>query len=186
MELDQIEHIKKRLKEGDTSSFTPLVNEYKGMVFSLAIKISRSVDDAEEISQDVFVKAFKSISTFRGDSKLSTWLYQITYHTALNYLRKKKVETTGMEMVEIEADGSVLNQIEREDRKKYLYKAMEYLSADERAVIDLFYIKEQTIEEVAKITRLSKSNVKVKLHRSKKKLYGILNQLLKNELNSLA
>ncbi|MBN4077563.1 RNA polymerase sigma factor [bacterium AH-315-C20] len=185
MELDAIEHIKKRLKEGDTSCFTPLVNEYKDLVYALALKISRSTQDAEEISQDTFVKAYKSFQTFRGDSKLSTWLYQITYFTAINHIRKKKVETTDFEYVEAEADDSVMDQIQKEDRRAFLEEAMNHLNPDERAVINLFYMEENSIEEVAKITRLTKSNVKVKLHRSKKKLYGILSQIMKNELNSL-
>jgi len=180
-----IEHIKKRLREGDTSCFTPLVNEFKDMVYAHALKISRSPVDAEEIAQDVFVKAYKSFNSFRGDSKLSTWLYQITYTTALNHLRKKKVETTEYTYVEAEADESVLAQIQKEDKKRFIEEALTHLKPSERAVIDLFYMQEQSIDEVVQITRLSKSNVKVLLHRSKKKLYGILGQLLKNELNSL-
>ncbi|MBN4071213.1 RNA polymerase sigma factor [Crocinitomix catalasitica] len=185
MELDAVEHIKKRLKEGDTSCFTPLVNEYKDLVYALALKISRSTEDAEEISQDTFIKAFKNLNTFRGDSKLSTWLYQITYFTAINHIRKKKVETTDFEHLEAEADESIMDQIQKEDRSVFLQEAMGHLKPDERAVINLFYMEENSIEEVAKITRLTKANVKVKLHRSKKKLYGILSQIMKNELNSL-
>jgi RNA polymerase sigma factor (sigma-70 family) len=185
VEPEKIEHIKKRLSEGDTSSFTPVVNEYKDLVYALALKISRSTEDAEEISQDTFIKAYKSFKSFRGDSKLSTWLYQITYFTAINHIRKKRVETTDFDYVEAEAKESVMNDIEKEDRKKFLEEAMGHLKPNERAVINLFYMEENSIEEVAKITSLSKANVKVMLHRSKKKLYGILNQLMKNELNSL-
>lgn len=185
--MDQIsvEHIKKRLREGDTSCFTPLVNDYKDLVYNLALKISRSPNDAEEIAQDVFVKAFKSFQRFRGQSKLSTWLYQITYTTALNHLRKKKVETVDQTYVEVEADEHILQDIQLADKKRYIEQALTHLKPSERGVIELFYLQEQSIEEVTQITQLSRSNVKVLLHRSKKKLYGILEQLLKNELNSL-
>ncbi|MCG8577981.1 MAG: sigma-70 family RNA polymerase sigma factor [Flavobacteriales bacterium] len=185
MEKERLEHIKKRLREGDSSCFTPLVNEYKDMVYALALKMCQSAEDAEEVAQDTFVKAYKGFGRFKGDSKLSTWLYQIAYFTAINHLRKKKVETTDVDISHVPQDDSVWSQIQEQDRKAYLDRAFELLKPEERAVINLFYLEEHSMDEISKITGLSVSNVKVKVHRSRKKLYGILQLLLKNEINSL-
>ena len=75
---------------GDASAFAYLVDTYKNMVFSLAYKMTKNKEEAEEVSQDTFIKAFKNLSNFKGDSKFSTWLYRICYHTTLDAIKKNK------------------------------------------------------------------------------------------------
>lgn len=186
MEQQEVLHIIKRVKNGDKNAFALLVDEYKDMVYSICFKLTRSAEDTEEISQDAFVKAYSSLSKFKGKAKFSTWLYQIAYFTTINFLRKNKIETTTDFEGEISAGApSVLTEIHAADRKAYINKAMNYLTVEERALITLFHLEEKTIQEIATITALSVSNVKVKLMRTRKKLYGILTVLLKKELHYL-
>ena len=83
-----------KVLQGDTSSYNYLVNNYKDMEYNLAIKIIRNHEDAEEVAQDSFVKAFQKLNSFKGESKFSTWLYTIVYRTAISKIRKKNIETT--------------------------------------------------------------------------------------------
>ena len=148
--------------------------------------MTHNTEDAEEIAQDSFVKAYKNIKQFKGKSKFSTWLYQITYFTAINVLRKKNPEVDDIYTdSENEVSYSVPDQLEHEDKQKLINNALQFLNPKERAVINLFYLQELDMLEVAEITKMSLSNVKVSVHRSRKKLYMIMNKLLKNELNSI-
>ncbi len=148
--------------------------------------MTQSPDDAQEIAQDTFVKAFQSLHRFKWQSKFSTWLYQIAYYSTINFLRKNKISTTSISDIDYEnADESILSSMQQTERKKYINAAFEKLMVDERAIVTLFYLEEHSIDEISEITKLSKPNVKVKLHRTRKKLYGILQDLLQNELHSL-
>lgn len=186
MDNQQILHIIDRVKKGDYDAFTHLVDTHKDMVYSLCFKMTMSTEDAEEIAQDAFLKAYQGLYKFKGNSKFSTWLYQITYYTIINFLRKKKMKTgSDFSEANLKSDASVLEEIQQSERKKYIDQTLEHLNPNERAIITLYYLDEQRIEEIALITKLSEANVKVKLHRTRKKMYGILQKLLKNELNSL-
>jgi RNA polymerase sigma factor (sigma-70 family) len=180
----EVNHIIQQFKTGDRTGFGELVAHYTSLVYALALKMADSTEDAEEITQDAFLKAYKGLAHFKGNSKFSTWLYQITYFTAINYLRKKKINTVDLSFDREDiAHENSLKKLEQADREKYLTNAMSFLKPDERAIITLFHLEENTIEEVAAITKLSPSNVKVKVHRTRKKLYGILKVLLKSEIN---
>lgn len=156
------------------------------MVYSICIKITSDPELAEEVAQDVFVKAYQALNKFKGKSKFSTWLYQIAYFTAINAVRKKKVEINDLsEVATLEGSESRFDHLESQERKELIQKAILHLKPDERGVITLYYLEEFSIEEVAKITRLSISNVKVKVHRSRKKLYSILEKMLQEEFKTL-
>ena len=86
---------------GDTNAFAYLVDNYKNMVFSLAFKMTKNREEAEEISQDTFIKAYKNLPKFKGDSKFSTWLYRIAYHTSLDNIKKNKNNNNTFEINEI-------------------------------------------------------------------------------------
>jgi len=178
--------IKRVIDMDDHAAFATLVDAHKNRVYNLCLKMTRSTENAEEVAQDTFLKAYQRIRTFKGQSKFSTWLYSITYYTCLNYLRKHTVEMVPLQNWdgEDESEGA-LATIQLNEQKIYLQKAFTYLSAEEVALITLFYIEAHSIEEIEVITRLSKSSVKVKLHRTRKKLYRILNTLLKEEVRSL-
>lgn len=164
-----------------------LVDRYKGMVFTLSHRILKNQLDAEEAAQDSFIKAFKALSSFRFDCKFSTWLYRICYNNAISKGRGYKpiqVEVDTRSDIPYEATNA-LDSLSAKDRNKYLSKAMEMLEPDESAILTLFYVDGNSINEIVSITDLSESNVKVKLHRGRKKLYSQLEVLLKEEVSML-
>ncbi|MFP4046252.1 MAG: RNA polymerase sigma factor [Bacteroidales bacterium] len=186
------EYYIERILNGDQSSYALLVERYKNMVFTIAIRMLKNHELAEEVSQDAFLKAYKSLKQFQKKSKFSTWLYRIVYNQCISELRKQKQNT--MSIDDESSSKSVLNiedtlnkteGLENEDRKYYIEKALSYLPEDDRMIITLFYQNEMTTEEIANIVNLSVSNVKVKLYRSRNKLYETLNSLLQNEISTL-
>lgn len=186
MKNQEILHIISLIKAGDANAYAQLVDAHKDMVYSLCLKMTNSNENAEEIAQDSFVKAYQGLHKFKGNAKFSTWLYQITYYTCINFLRKNKLVTTDVPSENFEdVSAEILDQIQQTERLNYISNAMAYLSPQERALITFFYLEERKIKEISIITKMSTANVKVKLHRTRKKLYGRLKLLLKNELNSL-
>jgi len=185
---DQI-YIEKVL-QGDSSSYSYLVDNYKNMVYTIALKIVKNPEDAEEVAQDSFVKAFKQLQSFKGNSKFSTWLYTIVYRTAISKIRKKKLEVTDIDEYVIEnhsIDFSFpqLDLLKVEEQKKYVTFAINTLPEIDALLITLFYLNENTFDEIIQITGLTKTNIKVRLFRARKKLYKELSKLLKTELKTI-
>ena len=174
-------YIEKILK-GETACFARLLERYSKQVFSLIVKIVGNREDAEELTQDAFVKAFQSLARFRGESSFSTWLYRIAYNLAISATRKKVLEVTPIDELILhdipdEPDDSYLN----DRRISCLNQALEQLPSDERAIILLFYKENKSVEEIVTITGLTASNVKTKLCRIRKKLYVLINRKYGNE-----
>ena len=185
---DQI-YIEKVL-QGDSSSYSYLVDNYKNMVYTIALKIVKNPEDAEEVAQDSFVKAFKQLQSFKGNSKFSTWLYTIVYRTAISKIRKKKLEVTDIDEYVIEnhsIDFSFpqLDLLKVGEQKKYVTFAINTLPEIDALLITLFYLNENTFDEIIQITGLTKTNIKVRLFRARKKLYKELSKLLKTELKTI-
>jgi len=183
---DDIFYIEKVIS-GEANYFSYIVEKYQNIVFSIALKVLKNREDAEEMAQESFIKAYKSLHTFKGNAKFSTWLYRITYNNCISQVRKKKLNTVSSDEVQIsdEVDEINLDGIPEENRAKYIKRALEKLPEDEYTLILLYYFEDQSIEEISKVTELSASNAKVKLHRARKKLYTILNELLKDELYTI-
>ncbi|MEZ5106141.1 MAG: RNA polymerase sigma factor [Draconibacterium sp.] len=183
---DDIFYIEK-VMSGEANYFSYLVEKYQNIVFSIAIKVLKNREDAEEMAQESFIKAYKSLHTFKGNAKFSTWLYRITYNNCISQVRKKKLNTVSSDDVQIsdEVDEINLDGIPEENRAKYIKMALERLPEDEYTLVLLYYFEDQSIEEISKVTQLSASNAKVKLHRARKKLYTILNEILKDELYTI-
>ena len=182
MQETQVKEQIKKVVSGDSHAYTDLVEGYKGLVYSICMKILNNQELAEEAAQDTFIKAFKNLKRFKGDSKFSTWLYQIAYFTAINASRKKKVEKVELNNLEVSLENDL---IEADDRKNILYHAINQLKPDEKAIITLYYLDEFTLEEVSEISKITVSNVKVKVHRIKKKLNSILENILSDELKDM-
>ena len=175
---------------GDTNAFAYLINKYKNMSYTVAIKIVKSHEDAEEVAQDSFLKAYEKLNTFKGNAKFSTWLYTIVYRNAITKIRKKKVTTTDIDdyVINNHCEGDDFPQLEalkNEEQQKYVREAIEKLSEKDALLITLFYMNDNSIEEIEQITGLSQSNIKVKLFRARKKLNLELSGLLKEELNTI-
>jgi len=170
------------MEKSSETFFTELLDRYERPVFSLILKIVRNREDAEELSQDVFMKIYRSLDKFRGESNISTWIYRIAWNTAISFTRVSKHESADIDdsIIENVSDSDVESEMERldsEERLSRLDKAMEQLQADERALILLFYMEEKTVAEVATITGLTVSNVKVKIFRIRQKLLVILQKM---------
>lgn len=165
-----------RVLRGETQLYAELVERYKNFVFTITLRFTSQREDAEEISQDVFVKAYRSLADFRGDSKFSTWLYTITNTTCITFLRKKKLETHSLdnekvfEAAEGLESGIKANQVEQKSRLQMVNQAIQMLSPDDARLITLFYKGEQSLDEIGQILGLDPNTVKVKLHRARARL----------------
>ena len=180
MKHDDI-HIIKEILGGKSEQFENILNRYSGQVFNLIAHIVPCKEDAEELTQDVFIKVFRLLSTFKEESSFSTWIYRIATNTAISATRKRKHDTLHLDDA---AYSNIPEEIidealdtDSEEQLQRLSDAIEMLRADERALITLYYINEKPIAEVASVLGLTASNVKIKLHRIRKKLYLILNDL---------
>jgi len=168
-----------KIQAGETECFSILLDRYSRSVFSLIVKIAGNREDAEELTQDVFLKVFRSLSSFQGNSLFSTWLYRIAYNVAISATRKKKEEWLAIEesmidnVSESETSGEI-EQLEKEEQLSRLERAIEQLLPDERALVLLFYMQEKQVDEIVAITGLSTSNVKTKLHRIRKKMWLLM------------
>ncbi len=172
---------------GNRDAFAILVDKYKDKVFSLVFGIVKDYELAQEVAQDVFIKAYSSLKKFRRDSSFSTWIYRISYNTAISETRKRKVKKVSFD----ENISSKISNEEIEDNaeswrkdgeQKKLSRALSQLLPDERVIISLYYFEEKAISEICEITGLGQSNVKVKLHRLRKKLKALITEISKAEL----
>ena len=171
-----------RVLNGDTASFSYLVNQYKNIVFNIVLRISKNKEDAEELVQDTFLKAFQKLNTFKSKSKFSTWLYRIAYNLAISKSRKKVIKTERFddyinEIIDYESIFNELEYTELKERQKLIKTAIEELPEMDALLITLFYLNNLTIDEIYEITGLNKSNIKVRLYRARKKLFYLLSKL---------
>lgn len=177
MEKDDI-HIIKEVLNGKSRQYEHILNRYSGQVFNLVMHIVSCEEDAEELTQDIFMKAFRQLSSFNEDSSFSTWLYRIATNTAISATRKRKHDTihlddTAYSNIPDEVLDDALDD-DGEEQLQRLSDAIEKLNADERALITLYYMNGMPIAEVASIMKLTESNVKIRLYRTRKKLYTLL------------
>lgn len=184
-DLKDIEIVRSVL-EGNHSDFAILVNRYKDRGFNLLRRMLRNQQDAEEVLQDSFMKAYRSLNSFRGDAKFSTWFYRIVYNSALTFLDSKRKRderllssledfgesVTGEESIRMQPGDDVLtggsqSEYERADTMNFIEKVIEKLPEKHSAIITMFYVNEMSIEEISKATDLGASNIKVMLHRAR-------------------
>ena len=186
---EEIYHIN-RVKAGDKEAFSLVVEKYRDMVYTICLRMLTVEADAADAAQEVFVKVYRSIAGFQEKSKFSTWIYRITYNHCISVIRKKvKVIDLVNELPDgdmNEGDVSGLDLISAEERKHYLNMAIEALPETDAVVVTLFYYDELSLDEIAEVTGLSSGNIRIKLHRSRKKMYQVLTEYLKKELNSIA
>jgi RNA polymerase sigma-70 factor (ECF subfamily) len=188
--LSDIELIEQTLA-GNQSAYADLIKRHQRFVFTLAMRFAKGREDAEEIAQDCFIKAYRSLASFQGQSKFSTWLYSIVYTTAMTFLRKKRVATDSIDdentyiQVENHESGYDTDNVENKSRSYYLNQAIEQLLPDDATIITLFYKGEQSLEEIAQALGIETNTVKVKLFRARQRLKERLEHNLKNEVKEL-
>ncbi|WP_212003772.1 RNA polymerase sigma factor [Chitinophaga sp. HK235] len=172
--------------QGNRKGFEYLVTTYKDLAYTIARNIVLNKEDAEEVVQDAFVKAFSALGNFRKAAKFSTWLYRIVYNTALTKGHARKAVTIPVDdgawwPTETVSTGSLTQA----DRKRYIDLALRQLTEDERVVITLYYLGEKDITEIAAILALKKSAVKMRLLRGRKSMKAALELLLPKEVKDL-
>jgi|EndMetStandDraft_4_1072995.scaffolds.fasta_scaffold05150_4 RNA polymerase sigma-70 factor (ECF subfamily) len=188
--LSDIDLIEQTLA-GNQSAYADLVKRHQRFVFTLALRFSKNREDAEEIAQDCFIKAYRALTSYGGQSKFSTWLYTIVYNTAMTFLRKKRIATDSIDdeatFIQVENHESAYDtdNVENKSRSFYLNQAIAQLLPDDATIITLFYKGEQSLEEIAQTLGMEANTVKVKLFRARQRLKDKLERNLKHEVKEL-
>jgi len=176
---------------GDKAAYADLMKRHQRFVFTLALRFAKNREDAEEIAQDCFIKAYRSLNTFRNTSKFSTWLYSIVYTTAMTFLRKKRLDIqsidteVGLLNVENHVSDLKSDEVEHKSKMVFVNRAIDQLLPDDAAVITLFYQGEQSLEEIGLALGMETNTVKVKLHRARHRLKEKIENILHHEVREL-
>lgn len=172
--------------EGDINAFSVLVDRYKNLVFTLSLKMLQNSEEAEEAAQDTFVKAYKSLCSFKGNSKFSTWIYKITYNNCLDRMKKQKrnnqvIAINEFTENEVRSLSNVVDIINEKERKQMIKTCLDLLPPEESFLLTLYYFNEKSLRQISIIMGISENHVKIKLFRSRKKLAGIFRTKLEPE-----
>jgi RNA polymerase sigma-70 factor (ECF subfamily) len=188
--LNDTEIISKVLS-GDQQAYAALVNRYQSYVFTLALRFTKNREDAEELAQDIFVKAYRALADFKGTSKFSTWLYTIVNNTCITFLRKKRLQTHSLEnegvfeVADSQDSGLRANLVEQKSKVAMVNNAISLLNGDDAEIITLFYKSEQSLEEIAQIVGLETNTAKVRLHRARTRLKEKMQQHFSEEVKDI-
>ena len=178
------------VRKGNVQAFSFLVEKYQKLVYTLALKLLKKPEDAEELAQDTFIRAYQKIDSYEGKSKFSTWLYSITYNACISELRKRRIEFKSLDDRQISDQDEMkmhdyYRETKKEDQEKYLNLALSKLPEDDQVLVTLYYYENQSMDEISQITGLTVSNIKVKIFRARKQMYTLLHEMLKEEVYSL-
>ena len=168
-----------RAKNGDTEAFEELVLLYQNKVYRLALRMCGNSHDAEEAAQEAFLAAWRGLPSFRGESRFSTWLYQLTSHAALDLLRREKRHSGTVpieDQVSLAAEGTPQQDAENEELRESLQKALMALTPEHRQIFLLRQMQQMSYEEIGGMLGLEIGTVKSRLNRAKKQLRQILLQ----------
>ena len=172
-----------RILAGKQEPYARLVEHYKSFAFTIALKVLNNRPEAEEASQDAFIKAFHYLKNFNRQARFSTWLYRIVFNTAVSYKRKNKRVFSSIEYHD--TAGEAEQSLEKDDRQAFVMQAMEKLNEADRLAIQLYYLKEFSLEEVAELMGQNMNTLKVRVHRARQRLGDELKQILKEEALTL-
>lgn len=183
-------HYIKLTRAGDMQAFGLLVQKHQRLVFTLALRMLKNQEEAEEAAQDTFVKVYQSLSRFEEKSKFTTWVYRVAYNECLGRLRKSKRHFTLVEDIVENSDEPTdfldgLEILHREERAALIKKGIEMLNPAEAVALTLFYHEDLSVKEISTITGSSESNVKAQLFRGRKHLENNLKKLGNKELIGL-
>ena len=172
---------------GKINAFSYLVDRHKDKAYNLAFRICGNHEEAEEIAQDSFLKAYRSLGRFKMKSSFATWLYRIVYNTAISQVRIKKKGILSLEDFPADANdfigsNSSEEEAEKEYRSSLLNFALQKINEEERGLISLYYYEDMSIEEISDVTGIGKSNIKVRMFRARQKMLEIIEKVEKNKL----
>jgi RNA polymerase sigma-70 factor (ECF subfamily) len=170
-----------KLKQGDETAFKTIVETWQQMVYNTALGIVQNAEDAEDVAQEVFIKVYESISSFKGDSKLSTWLYRITITKALDHLRKKKTKKRFGLMQSIFGSGEneVIEKpdfhhpgvkLDNKEKAAVLFKAINQLPENQRIAFTLHKVEGLSYNEISEVMNSTVPAVESLLHRARQNL----------------
>ena len=168
------ESIIDRLQHGEKHLFGQLIELYQDRVYGLALQLMKNEDDANEVAQKAFIKIYQKVKQFKGNSKFSVWMYRIIYNEAMTELKSKKKWVFDQEKNQETAQPRVFDTLHQEEQRNQIQWALEQLKSSERLALSLFYLEELSYYEITEITQWSLANVKIQLHRSKKKMKQLL------------
>jgi len=177
--------------KGDHNAYALLVERYKSYVFTLTFRFTKNREDAEEVSQDIFVKAYRSLADFKGTAKFSTWLYTIVNTTCITFLRKKRLDVKSLddegtfEVADSQDSGFRANLVEQKSRLIMVNRAIAMLNPDDAEIITLFYKNEQSLEEISQILGVEVNTAKVRLHRARTRLKDKMEKHFTEEIKDL-
>ncbi len=166
-------HLIQQVLKGNPPAFRLLVEAYQSFVFTLMLRMLQNREEAEEASQDVFMKAFRMLPTFGFRSKFTTWLYTIAYRTATDRLRaRKQIHLNQLDTAFQLSDQSALpdRELQQADLQNLIHQAIAQLPTEDATLLMLYYWMDQSVKEIAQVTGLTESNVKVKLYRLREQL----------------
>lgn len=183
-----------QLKSGSRASYSKLLDDYEQKVFSTCLSFIPNKEDAEDIAQEVFVEVFRSISKFKRQSKLSTWIYRITTNKCLEFIRKRNTKKRFAFMQSITGQHFELDRtnyftemnhpgiiLENKEKQELLFLAINNLPEAQRLVFTLNKIDGKSYQEVCDITEKSLSSVESLMFRAKKNLQNLLEDFYKND-----
>jgi RNA polymerase sigma-70 factor (ECF subfamily) len=192
LEADADLSVVKKVQAGDVAAFDQLILKYRERVFGVVYNLTANREDASDLTQDAFIKAFQSINRFKGNCSFFTWLYKIAVNSSLSHIRKNRLRTF-FSMEKLHEDGTnaqILEQLTDKkgaDRDTYLHElqeklneAMQKLSIPHRTVITLFEIDGLGHAEIAEVMDCSEGTVRSRLHYAKQFLQGELGKYLQS------
>jgi RNA polymerase sigma factor (sigma-70 family) len=184
------EEIIRLVLNGDVQAFRHLIERHEGIAYRTAFAVTRNHEDAEEIVQDAFLKAFSSLGSFQGRSRFPTWLFRIVYRLALNHIEKSRPGKMNLDLDLIFEKEDYLIKQDREmlinkDQGLYIGKALEKLSIPDRLALSLYYLDEKSQQEISLLTGWSLAATKLRIHRARSKFDEALEKILGNEKDSL-
>ncbi len=168
------------VQNGSQTAYRLLIKKYEKLVFHVACRIIDNQEDLEDICQEVFIKVYKNIQKFKGDSKLSTWIATIAYHTSVNHLKRRKNNTYSMDnetssvMIKISDSHNIENIIDKKERNEVLKSAIANLPDKYKTILSLYHVEEFSYKEIEDITGLPEGTVKNYIFRARKLLKEIL------------
>jgi RNA polymerase sigma factor (sigma-70 family) len=180
-------YIEKILK-GDHNSFRYFIKTYNRFAFSLSYSILKDKHLTEDAVQDSFVKAFNGLKSFKRNSTFQTWLGKIVINESLRKAKSRASEYIMCDEIsdhEIEVVNDSINSLIIEEQKFYISAVFEQLSTNESLALDLFYLKDNTIEDITEITGWSVSKTKMLLLRGRKNFYSQLKKILRTEIKEI-
>lgn len=176
-----------KILNGDMHAFSILVDRYKDLVFSLSLRMMKHKEEAEEVAQDTFIKVYRSLDKFKGDSKFSTWIYKVTYNSCLDRLKKNKrqqatVTIDAFTEHKLKSLETAFDLMAADEKKSAIEACLDQLPSEDSFLITLYYFEEQSLDEISKVVGLKPNNIKVKLFRARKKLATIFRLQLDNDI----